>query len=173
IPTRTLRFNLPAARDRVLALLADTAADRLWVPAFEGAHQDHDAANALAATLADRIAVWEFAEYGFAGGRPRRNRFPDPAPGDTVIDLTADEKAVKVRALELYGSEAANLAHTGTARESIRPLPRHAYDRPPHDGRLFYQRFQWVPFRHPRVDFTDPWDVARDLARFYGSVSDS
>jgi hypothetical protein len=51
-------------------------------------------------------------------------------------------------------------------RETFRPLPAHDYGAPPHPGKLWYARFQWTPFRHPGVDFTQPGAVARALADY-------
>jgi len=48
--------------------------------------------------------------------------------------------------------------------EALRPLPAHDYGRRPHEGRLFFERFQWVPLRHPRIDFDPPDTVYRALA---------
>ena len=58
-------------------------------------------------------------------------------------------------------------------REALRPLARHDYSRPPHPGRLFYERHQWVPFRHPRVDFTPPAAVLAAIARFQALAAES
>jgi LmbE family N-acetylglucosaminyl deacetylase len=155
--TRTLKDHLAAAEARIRAA---AEASEVWVPAWEGAHQDHDVANFLAARL-DR-PVFEFAEYGFAGGVVRSNEFP--AGGGAIIRLTLAEAEWKRALLALYASERGNLHHIGVVQEALRPLPRHDYARPPHAGKLFYQRFQWVPFRHPRIDFTRPQEVCAALA---------
>ncbi|MBV9150328.1 MAG: PIG-L family deacetylase [Alphaproteobacteria bacterium] len=152
-PSRQLRHHLDATAAEVERALAECAADALWVTAFEGAHQDHDAANALASRFRDRVSVCEFAAYNFAGGHVRSNHFPDRRGGDVTIELSAGEAALKKKALACYASERGNLRHVGVARESWRPLPRYDYGAPPHAGRLFRERFHWVPFRHPRVDF--------------------
>ena len=85
IPARRLRFHLDEAAGAIDRALASTRASELWVTAFEGAHQDHDAANALAARVRERLPVWEFAAYNYAGGRVRANRFADARGG--VIEL--------------------------------------------------------------------------------------
>ena len=171
-PARQLRAGLDAAAIAVTAAIAECAADALWVPAFEGAHQDHDAANALAATVADALPVWEFAAYNFAGGRVRANRFTDQRGGEIAIQATPAEVERKHRALGCYVSERGNLRHVGAgvgvAREACRPLAvydsGHDNRAPPHRGRLFRERFQWVPWRHPRVDFDPSAEIYRDLA---------
>ena len=164
--SRSLKDDLAEARAETLAAIRRVGADRLWVPAYEGGHQDHDTANALAWTLRDAVEVWEFAEYGFCGCRVRANAFPRPRGDETVLALDEAERARKRDLLRLYRSERGNLGYVGVERECFRRLEGYDYGRPPHDGKLFYQRFQWVPFRHPRIDFTDPLSVCDKLAAF-------
>lgn len=166
IPSRRLIAHLDAAAAAIERVVEETAAECLWVPAFEGAHQDHDAANALAAQFGARLEVWEFAAYNHAGGRVRANRFADARGGVVELHLSHAERALKRQALALFASERGNLAHTRTAEEAYRPLPQHDYGRPPHPGKLFRERFHWVPFRHPRVDFTPSAEVYAPLGRW-------
>lgn len=163
IPSRELVGHLDPAARALAAAIAAFRPDALWVPAFEGAHQDHDCANALAACGRGSLPVWEFAAYNFAGGRVNRNRFHDTRGG--VIERRAgrDEIGWKRSALALYRSERGNLRHVGLVDEAYRPLPGHDYAAPPHEGRLFRERFHWVPFRHPRIDFTPSAEIYRTL----------
>lgn len=167
IPSRRLRAQLDRAAASVADALAATAADALWVPAFEGGHQDHDAANALAASMAARLTIWEFAAYNFARGRINANRFADERGGEIAIAATAAEARRKRDALRCYASERGNLRHIGAAGECCRKLPAHAYGAPPHPGRLFRERFHWAPLRvplpHPRIDFAPSAEVYRDI----------
>lgn len=173
IPSRRLIAHLDTAAAAVDRALHDTRPNELWVPAFEGAHQDHDAANALAASWRERVPVWEFAAYNLAGGKVRSNRFPDARGGVVELRLSRDEIALKRRALRLYRSERGNLAHIEVAEEAYRPLPRHDYAAPPHSGRLFRERFQWVPLRHPRVDFTPSAEVYAALGAWHRASSEA
>lgn len=159
IASRRLAAHLAVAAAAIDRTLAETRATELWVTAFEGAHQDHDAANALAAGFQGRLPVWEFAAYNLAGGRVRSNRFADARGGVVELRLGRDETALKRRMLALYASERGNLAHIRVDEEAYRPLPRHDYAAPPHAGKLFRERFHWVPLRHPRIDFTPSADV--------------
>ncbi|MFI4976313.1 MAG: PIG-L deacetylase family protein [Caulobacterales bacterium] len=167
-PARTLWREMAAARDEVGAAIAAHAVDQLWAPAYEGGNPDHDALNAVAGSLRGAVSggVLEFAEYNFAGGRARSHAFPSPNGGEQVIALTPAEQAQKRTLLRLYASEAGNLGYVGLDRECWRPLAAYDYARPPHAGRLWWARFQWVPFRHPQVDFTDPREVASAIAGF-------
>jgi LmbE family N-acetylglucosaminyl deacetylase len=165
-PARRLRQDLDAAGRDIERALQSSGARELWVAAFEGGHQDHDAANALAASLAERLPVREFAAYNLARGRVRANRFADDRGGETAIDATPCEAALKRRALACYASERGNLGHLGVGHEASRLLPVHHYGAPPHAGRLFRERFHWLPFRHPRIDFAPSAEVYRDIGRW-------
>src|SRR4051812_3700516 len=105
---RRLRFDLDAASADIEAAIARCGAEAIWVPAFEGAHQDHDAANALAApasaATAGAVPVWEFAAYNFAGGRVRSNCFADQRGGEITISGSAAETEAKRAALACYKS---------------------------------------------------------------------
>ena len=171
VPTRELRNNLMATRVRLERMIEEFEVGEIWVPAFEGGHQDHDAANCLAATLRDRVEVTEFAAYHFADGKPHSQEFIEPMGTEEVLLLSATEQSVKKQALALYASEQGNLDYVALKTEARRPLPNYDYARPPHEGTLWYARNQWVPFRHPRVDFTSPGRVYADLAAFLREVS--
>lgn len=170
-PARTLRLHLAEARTHVAALLADPALgiDTVWAPAYEGGHQDHDVTNMLASTLdgADtRVQVLEFAEYNYRDGIVRSQEFVAASHDDVVLVLTAEERQLKADLLGTYASERANLGHIQIGRERFRHLARYDYSRPPHPSPLFYERFHWIPFRHPRVDFTSAAQICAAIAQF-------
>jgi hypothetical protein len=109
--------------------------------------------------------VWEFSEYNYCGGRTWSQKFSARRGNEQEIVLTPPEQQLKRRALKVYSSEKGNLGHVRTAAEAFRPLGDYDYSRPPHAGKLFYERFQWVPY-HPRVDYTRPEEVCRALLAF-------
>lgn len=166
VPTRGLKDCLQDARGRIAAALSKTSADTMWAPAYEGGHADHDLTNFLAATFRRQLSVWEFSEYNYAGGRVRSQEFPATNGSEQALTLTLDEREQKRRFLRVYQSEQKNLGHIQTEQEMFRPLATYDYSRAPHAGKLFYQRFQWVPFRHPRVDFTTPEEVCAAIRQF-------
>ena len=166
-PARHLWRELAAGEAEVRQALAESGADQVWVPAFEGGNPDHDGANAIASRLAaDGLEALEFAEYNLQGARPRLHCFPHPTGAEETLALTPEEQAAKRRCLALYASERGNLGYVATEREAFRPLAPCDYSRPPHAGRLWYARFQWVPFRHPQVDFTRPRDVYATIGAY-------
>lgn len=165
-PARHLWRELAAVRKEIAAALATHNIDQLWVPAYEGGNADHDGLNAVAQSFAPQISVLEFAEYNFHGGKARSQEFPFPNGTEITLTLTPDEQAKKRDALALYVSEQMNLDYVHAQHECFRPLASYDYNRPPHEGTLWYARFQWVPFRHPRVDFTNPQDVCGAMQVF-------
>jgi LmbE family N-acetylglucosaminyl deacetylase len=165
MPSRRLIDHLDAVR----AVVSKFEAKQVWVPAFEGAHQDHDAANALASTICAKFEVSEFAEYNFAGGQVRSNRFHDGA-GDVVM-LSREEARLKKELLGLYKSERGNLDYISCDQESLRPLAKHDYAKPAHAGILFRERFRWVPFKHPRIDWRPQAEISRCLSQFVSRFS--
>lgn len=161
---RHLWRHLDEAETEVRQAVAAFGVDQIWTPAYEGGNADHDAANAIASRLAaEGMSVLEFAEYNNAGGQPHSHRFASPNGTEEVLRLSRAEQARKRRALAAYVSEQSNLGYVRVDRETLRPLAAYDYARPPHEGRLWYARFQWVPFRHPRVDFTQPHEVTQAI----------
>jgi LmbE family N-acetylglucosaminyl deacetylase len=172
-PSRSLKAHLGEALALIDGAIAELGIEALWVPAWEGAHQDHDSANFLASRFVGRLPVSEFAEYNFAGGKARSGAFPEAKGNEETLRLTPAEQAWKRDLLARYRSERANLAHIRLASEALRPLAVHDYSRPAHPGRQFWERFHWVPFRHPRIDFDRAAEVRAALSRFAAPARDS
>jgi LmbE family N-acetylglucosaminyl deacetylase len=174
LPSRQLRSNLAQARRDVAALIARWGINALWAPAYEGGHADHDAANVLAHAMQNCVSeIFEFAEYNYAGGRIRSQQFPQPNGSELVLTLSPEEKRRKDLALKTYASAKRDLNYVRVECECLRPLATYDYNRPPHEGTLFYQRFHWVPFRHPDIDFTHPDQACADFRRFLDAVRSS
>lgn len=170
-PARHLWQEMGLAFAEIQAALESLDIDQIWVPAYEGGNPDHDALSALGQKLKAKTSVLEFAEYNFSGGKARSHAFPHLNGGEQIVELTDAEQAIKKAALALYVSEKANLNYVRVERECYRPLTSYDYNQPPHAGTLWYTRFQWVPFRHPRVDFTDPGDVSKAIMYFLNSCA--
>jgi hypothetical protein len=114
--------------------------------------------------------VREFAEYNLAGGRVRSQTFPRTNGTEEVLTLTAEETHFKAELLAIYRSEQMNLRYVRLEQESLRPLAPYDYRVAPHPGRLFCERFRWVPVRHPSVDFEPSETVRAALAAWSGAA---
>jgi LmbE family N-acetylglucosaminyl deacetylase len=166
LSARHLWRKLPAVFKEIETTASQNKIDQIWVPAYEGGNADHDALNAIGSLLRVRYNVLEFAEYNFFGGKAHSQQFPYPNASEQIITLTSAEIEKKEKALALYKSEQGNLGYVKSKRECWRPLAAYDYSQPPHEGKLWYARFQWVPFRHPRVDFTNPAEVSAAIMEF-------
>ena len=159
--------NLKAVESNIQEAIQSCAPSHIWVPAYEGGNPDHDGLNALAYVLSARwpaIQFYEFAEYHMAGGVFKANQFITMRGDEMVLQLSENERKMKADAFALYASEKDNLIYFrkdsfGVPQEMLRLLKGYDYLRPPHAGVLWYAQYQWVPFKHPRVDFTKPAQV--------------
>ena len=165
-PARHLWREMPQVFREVDAAIAQYRPDQIWVPAYEGGNPDHDALNAIGLKCKGRLSVLEFAEYTYFGGKVRSQSFISSEETARVIQLTPEEAKAKRKILALYTSEKGNLSSLKVKQESYRPLAAYDYAQPPHQGVLWYARFQWVPFKHPRVDFTDSAEVSAAITAF-------
>lgn len=133
--------QLEAAGDWLRHLLAADPPELILTPAYEGGHPDHDAASLLAAVLARaaRIPVVEYALYRLAPSGIVRQRFVGESPGRLPSHLADCKRAC----LAGYGSQSAVLRDFSPEFESLRPLPRHDYARPPGDRPTLYEHWGW------------------------------
>ncbi len=113
--------------------------------AYEGGHPDHDSCSLLAQELGRNlgIAVWEVPLY-------RRNRnelsvqeFLEPDGTEVMFSPTPSEIERKRAMCASYPSQGDFLQVFGVDREIFRPQKRYDYTRPPHDGKLNYELWQW------------------------------
>jgi LmbE family N-acetylglucosaminyl deacetylase len=165
-PARNLWKNLNAVYGEAKTAAEKSGAEQIWVPAYEGGNADHDGLNAVGKKLSGKYDVVEFAEYNFFGGKAKPQEFPHPNKTERIIALSDEERLKKRGLLDIYASEKQNLGYVGLKWENFRPIADYDYSHPPHKGKLWYARFQWVPFRHPRVDFTNPQEVCDAVSRF-------
>jgi LmbE family N-acetylglucosaminyl deacetylase len=165
-PARHLWRDMPQVFQEITQAIDQYRPDQIWVPAYEGGNPDHDALNAIGFKCKSRLSVLEFAEYHFLGGKPHAQEFISTDDTTRTLALTVDERIAKKEALEIYKSEKKNLSYVGVTQESYRSLALYDYGHKPHQGTLWYERFQWVPFRHPRVDFTRAEEVSAAIKAF-------
>ncbi len=169
-PARSLWQELPSVFEEVEAALKLLRPDQVWVPAYEGGNPDHDALNAVGFKLKPRLSVLEFSEYHYFGNKAHSQTFMSTDNTTRVLTLAPHEKLVKQALLKIYASEARNLSPIKVEQESYRPIASYNYALPPHQGTLWYERFRWVPFRHPRIDRTLSQDVSTAITNFLSHI---
>jgi LmbE family N-acetylglucosaminyl deacetylase len=110
---------------------------------YEGGHPDHDATALAVHVAAGGVPILEFTSYHDAQGAIRTGEFlPGAAP---VLTLTLDERQRRAKRamLDCFRTQAATVAAFGVEAERFRMAPRYDFTRPPHEGLLYYERFDW------------------------------
>jgi LmbE family N-acetylglucosaminyl deacetylase len=119
---------------------------------YEGGHPDHDAtalAVHAACALAQRHdgtapALLEMTSYHMgAGGRVMSEFLPHPDAAVTTLPLGERERAFKRRLVACFSSQSRVLADFPVDVERFRPAPAYDFRRPPHEGLLHYEQFDW------------------------------
>jgi N-acetylglucosamine malate deacetylase 2 len=144
------------ALERIVGLLRELIVanrpDMLLTHPYEGGHPDHDAvafAVRAAVTLLEpegeqtgRLPmVAEFAGYHAAPNGGRESSFLVHAGfPEALFRLSAAERRLKSRMLELHATQAAVLADFPRDREIFRLAPTYDFSQPPHPGYLLYER---------------------------------
>lgn len=149
--------TLPERLDDALRFLEETTGDvqEVVTLAWEGGHQDHDAANLVAAAFAKKRGVpcLEMPLYNGLGIRDPFFRVNHPV-GDGWLErrLTRREYLANVLLARFYTSQRKTwlgllpIYLIGRPRELIRPADlRRAYARP-HEGPLLYERRFHYPY---------------------------
>jgi len=132
---------MPALAEALAALWRRHGTQVAITHPYEGGHPDHDAT--AFATHATGIAVLEMASYHAGPDGIETGVFLPNGPAPLVVTLDAAEQARKRAMLGCFMTQHATLAPFGCTHETFRPAPAYAFDRPPHDGILHYERHDW------------------------------
>lgn len=137
------------ARD-LAALLRELRPVAVVTQPYEGGHPDHDA-TAFAAHAARRLlagdglapAIVEMASYHGGPGRLVAGEFL-PGDGEVIrMELSEAERAFKRALVACHRSQARTLSYLPVGAERFRLAPEYDFTCPPHDGPLWYERFDW------------------------------
>jgi len=141
------------AAERLADLFALSRIGLVITHAYEGGHPDHDATcfmvHAAVCLLrrsgAEVPAILEATGYHACpdGGLASLRFLAPDAVGETVPPFTPACLAAKRRLLDCFSTQKTVLGQLGLGPERIRPAPVYDFTRPPHDGRLWYENFDW------------------------------
>lgn len=169
-PDGSLHAHLPRAREALLAHLAPVgAADVVYLPAWEGGHQDHDAAHLLGLSLAaPGVRLLQFPLYHGAGlpGPFFRVMSPLGANGPSERrGASLRERLGQARTCFRYPSQWKTwlgltpfvLLHLlGDGGFHLQPVDPRRTLQPPHAGRPLYERrgfLRWQEFSEATAGF--------------------
>jgi LmbE family N-acetylglucosaminyl deacetylase len=134
---------------RLAGLLRERSPGLVLTHAYEGGHPDHDA-TALAVHLAVASlnspgpALYEFASYHARNGGFHCGDFlPHTDPRVITFELSPHERTRKQAMLDCFITQRDVLKFFRTDVERFRIAPSYDFTIPPHEGRLYYERFDW------------------------------
>ncbi len=119
---------------------------------YEGGHPDHDATAATVQGAAELLrnkgpyapTILEFSSYHQGPHGMETGCFlswPEWAVNGHV--LTEEEKSTKKKLFDCYVSQRNVLQYFPIGEEPLRPAPAYDFTQPPHEGKLYYENFQW------------------------------
>jgi LmbE family N-acetylglucosaminyl deacetylase len=137
---------------KVTDLIDSLRPDVILTHPYEGGHTDHDA-TAFAVHIACGVlrregvrppAVLELTSYHALNGQKVVQQFLPHKGADQdqrVVLLSEEDRDVKQRILDCFGTQQSVLERFSTEFERFRPAPRYVFTRPPHEGTLNYERY--------------------------------
>ena len=140
-------LHLVTLAQEVARHLAASDAEVVVTHSYEGGHPDHDA-TAFAVHAAVRLAradppqLIEMSGYHAGPSGIAVGAFlPATTAAPIVLELSAEEMALKRRMLACFGSQQQVLSSFPIGPEVVRIAPKYDFTAPPHPGRLFYGIF--------------------------------
>lgn len=138
--------RLPQAIEAVFQAVSRVCPEALLTLAYEGGHPDHDSCNFITSVIARECSLpaWEMPVNSlFEKGESKFQTFIWASQGLVSLKPTSNEVARKRQALEAYTSQGQFLVRFDSMDESFRPLAEYDYARPPQEGVLNYEAWQW------------------------------
>jgi N-acetylglucosamine malate deacetylase 2 len=145
-------FNLIPITRRLVEILRELGPEAVLTHSYEGGHPDHDA-TAFAVHTALRLLEGEFTRppevleltsYYSCGGRMVTSDFlPFRGFGVRTFRLSKEARELKQRMFDCFVTQREVLRWFPIGVERYRAAPPYDFTRPPHEGRLHYEYFNW------------------------------
>lgn len=143
-------FQLNEISASISYLMRQIRPDIVLTHAYEGGHPDHDSV-AFASHLAQRtcpdatFSLCEFTGY-HAGqhGMEIGEFLPQPGPCEYTYALSPRERVFKIEMMNKFTTQANTLQPFFRPEvERFRVAPHYDFTQPPHEGKLWYENFNW------------------------------
>jgi LmbE family N-acetylglucosaminyl deacetylase len=152
IPDQAASLRMVELAETLAAGFQERGSEIVMTHPYEGGHPDHDATafavHAACALLRQRRrrapAIVEMTSYhGDPSGRVMSEFLPWPDVQVTTLVLGGAERALKRRLVDCFSTQAPVLADFPIDVERFRPAPAYDFTRPPHEGTLHYEAYDW------------------------------
>lgn len=151
IPDQQAELHLDAIALKIEEMLQAERYQAVLTHPYEGGHPDHDSCAFAVMCAASRVvenfrpAVVEAAFYHANENGIETSCFlPSPGtPHPVKRVLSVEEQRLKRQLLDCFPSQKGMLQNFGTQCEQFRLAPEYDFMKPPHAGKLFYERFSW------------------------------
>jgi LmbE family N-acetylglucosaminyl deacetylase len=151
IPDLDASYNLPSITHSVKEFILKASPCVIVTHPYEGGHPDHDSA-AFAVSAACSLllkegksapAVIEFTSYHGDGARMVTSKFLPSRSNEVCVELSEEERVFKEEMFSCYRTQKGALKNFPIGFEKFRKAPAYDFSNLPHEGRLFYQHFDW------------------------------
>ena len=141
-------LKLVALTEALARLLEELKPDLVITHPYEGGHPDHDAAafgvHAASALIADPPEIIEMTSYHLRNGSMATSEFLPCEESEIVtLSLQFPEVRWKRRMFDCFATQRRVLDSFPIFVERFRQAPHYDFTRPPHEGRLFYEQFDF------------------------------
>jgi N-acetylglucosamine malate deacetylase 2 len=152
IPDQTASFHLVQLTNRLCALIETLKPELIVTHPYEGGHPDHDAC-----AFAVHHAVWRIAKpagsgplvieaafyHACADGFETEVFLPDVNTPEIAYALSDEDQRRKGDLLACFTTQRETLQSFSLHGERFRVAPQYDFEKPPHPGPLWYERFPW------------------------------
>jgi N-acetylglucosamine malate deacetylase 2 len=151
-PDQEASFRMAEIGQQLCEAFAELQPHFVFTHAYEGGHPDHDAtavsvhraAQLLRSTPIPEPAILEFASYHAGTNGIETGCFLPHLNTETIPrQLSEGEKIEKRKLFNCYESQQNVLQYFSLDNEPLRVAPEYDFTKPPHEGTLFYERFDW------------------------------
>lgn len=151
IPDQEASYNLVDITKNVMNIIQKYQPDILLTHAYEGGHPDHDAVSLAVHSACKLILkagtrppnIVEFALYHGSKGYMEVNRFIPMPVNEIEVALSSDEISLKQKMLDCFKTQKNTLRYFHPEKEMYRIAPLYNFYKPPHEGTLYYDNFNW------------------------------
>jgi LmbE family N-acetylglucosaminyl deacetylase len=146
-PDQQAVFHIADHAARLAAIFDEFRPSVVFTHAYEGGHPDHDATaaavHAAMRTMKAPCTLAEFAGYHAGAAGMECECFLENGTDVSPRPLTRRESRWKRELLNCYASQARVLSQFPLRYEPLRLASQYDFARPPHEGQLYYDRFDW------------------------------